>query len=241
MRLAAFGSLKEALGPVEIRRVGGERSVSVTARTFGVDLGTATANVIRALDGRILSPTTTAKMSGQNIEMKESLRSLGMALALAVFVVYLVLASTFESLKLPFIVILTVPLGICGAIFAMLFTGIPLGVLSMIGVILLCGIVVNNGIIYVSRIQQLQNSGLGATEATRRAGIERLRPILITSTTTILGLMPLAMGFGPGAELRKPLAITVVWGLAVATILTLAVIPSGYRALVSDSEGEAVS
>lgn len=241
LRLAAFGSLKEALGPVEIRRVGGERSVSVTARTFGVDLGTATANVIRALDGRILSPTTTAKMSGQNIEMKESLRSLGMALALAVFVVYLVLASTFESLKLPFIVILTVPLGICGAIFAMLFTGIPLGVLSMIGVILLCGIVVNNGIIYVSRIQQLQNSGLGATEATRRAGIERLRPILITSTTTILGLMPLAMGFGPGAELRKPLAITVVWGLAVATILTLAVIPSGYRALVSDSEGEAVS
>lgn len=111
----------------------------------------------------------------------------------------------------------------------------------MIGVILLCGIVVNNGIIYVSRIQQLQNSGLGATEATRRAGIERLRPILITSTTTILGLMPLAMGFGPGAELRKPLAITVVWGLAVATILTLAVIPSGYRALVRDSEGEVVS
>jgi HAE1 family hydrophobic/amphiphilic exporter-1 len=241
LRLAAFGRLDEALGPVEIRRVGGERSVSVTARTYGVDLGTATANVIRALDGRILSPTTTAKMSGQNIEMKESLRSLGMALALAVFVVYLVLASTFESLKLPFIVILTVPLGICGAIFAMLFTGIPLGVLSMIGVILLCGIVVNNGIIYVSRIQQLQNSGLGATEATRRAGIERLRPILITSTTTILGLMPLAMGFGPGAELRKPLAITVVWGLAVATILTLAVIPSGYRALVRDSEGEAVS
>ena len=106
----------------------------------------------------------------------------------------------------------------------------------MIGVILLCGIVVNNGIIYVSRIQQLQSTGLNPTEATRRAGSERLRPILITSATTILGLLPLALGFGPGAELRKPLAITVVWGLAVATMLTLVVIPSGYRALVSDTE-----
>lgn len=236
LRVASLGRLEEALGPVEIRRVGGERSVSVTARTDGVDLGTATANVSDALQGRFLPPTTTAKLSGQNLEMSESLQSLAMALALAVFVVYLVLASTFESLKLPFIVILTVPLGICGAVLAMWITGIPLGVLSMIGVILLCGIVVNNGIIYVSRIQQLQSTGLNPTEATRRAGIERLRPILITSATTILGLLPLALGFGPGAELRKPLAITVVWGLAVATMLTLVVIPSGYRALVSDSE-----
>ena len=236
LRVASLGRLEEALGPVEIRRVGGERSVSVTARTDGVDLGTATANVSDALQGRFLPPTTTAKLSGQNLEMSESLQSLAMALALAVFVVYLVLASTFESLKLPFIVILTVPLGICGAVLAMWITGIPLGVLSMIGVILLCGIVVNNGIIYVSRIQQLQSTGLNPTEATRRAGSERLRPILITSATTILGLLPLALGFGPGAELRKPLAITVVWGLAVATMLTLVVIPSGYRALVSDSE-----
>ena len=106
----------------------------------------------------------------------------------------------------------------------------------MIGVILLCGIVVNNGIIYVSRIQQLQATGLDPGEATRKAGGERLRPILITSATTILGLLPLALGFGPGAELRKPLAITVVWGLAVATVLTLVVIPSGYRALVGNDD-----
>ena len=175
-------------------------------------------------------------MSGQNQEMKESLQSLAEALALAIFVVYLVLASTFESLKFPFIVILTVPLGICGAIFAMFFTGIPLGVLSMIGVIVLCGIVVNNGIIFVARIQQLQESGSDPTSAAREAGIERLRPILITSATTILGLLPLALGFGPGAELRKPLAITVVWGLAAATMMTLVVIPSGYRLLERGSK-----
>ncbi|MEC9477399.1 MAG: efflux RND transporter permease subunit [Planctomycetota bacterium] len=231
LRVASLGRLEEALGPVEIRRVEGERSVLVTARTDGVDLGTATSNAEFALQGRYLPPTTVARMSGQNQEMKESLQSLAEALALAIFVVYLVLASTFESLKLPFIVILTVPLGICGAIFAMFFTGIPLGVLSMIGVIVLCGIVVNNGIIFVARIQQLQEAGSEPTTAAREAGIERLRPILITSATTILGLLPLALGFGPGAELRKPLAITVVWGLAAATMMTLVVIPSGYRLL----------
>ncbi|MGE4632730.1 MAG: efflux RND transporter permease subunit, partial [Planctomycetota bacterium] len=236
LRIASLGSLEEAMGPVEIRRVGGERSVLVTARTAGVDLGTATVDAEHALEGRFLSPTTVAKMSGQNQEMKESLQSLAEALALAIFIVYLVLASTFESLKLPFIVILTVPLGICGAIFAMAFTGIPLGVLSMIGVIVLCGIVVNNGIIFVARIQQLQEAGQDPVSAAREAGIERLRPILITSATTILGLLPLALGYGPGAELRKPLAITVVWGLAAATMMTLVVIPSGYRLLQRDSK-----
>ncbi|MGE4618771.1 MAG: efflux RND transporter permease subunit, partial [Planctomycetota bacterium] len=231
LRVASLGRLEEALGPVEIRRVSGERSVQVTARTDGVDLGTATASAEVALQGSFLAPTTTARMSGQNQEMKESIASLAKALLLAIFVVYLVLASTFESLKFPFVVILTVPLGICGAVFAMTMTGIPIGVLSMIGVILLCGIVVNNGIIFVARIQQLQEAGSDPTVAAREAGIERLRPILITSATTILGLMPLALGFGPGAELRKPLAITVVWGLAAATLMTLAVIPSGYRLL----------
>ena len=118
----------------------------------------------------------------------------------------------------------------------MFFTGIPLGVLSMIGVIVLCGIVVNNGIIFVARIQQLQETGSDPTSAAREAGVERLRPILITSATTILGLLPLALGFGPGAELRKPLAITVVWGLAAATMMTLVVIPSGYRLLERNSK-----
>ncbi|RTZ90235.1 MAG: hypothetical protein DSY81_08260 [Bacillota bacterium] len=241
LRVASLGRLEQALGPVEIRRVGGERSVMVTARTDGIDLGTATRRAEQVLQSRGLPPTSSARMSGQNQEMKESLEGLLQALALAVFIVYLVLASTFESLKLPFIVILTVPLGICGAIFAMFFTGIPLGVLSMIGVILLCGIVVNNGIIYVARIQQLKNQNLDATTAVRTAGIERLRPILITSATTILGLLPLALGIGPGAELRKPLAITVVWGLAAATMMTLVVIPAGYRLLDrSGREGESV-
>ncbi|HIG05481.1 MAG TPA: efflux RND transporter permease subunit [Planctomycetes bacterium] len=241
LRVASLGRLEQALGPVEIRRVGGERSVLVTARTDGIDLGTATERAESVIHGNYLPPSSSAQMSGQNQEMKESLTSLAEALALAVFVVYLVLASTFESLLLPFIVIFTVPLGICGAIIAMFFTGIPLGVLSMIGVILLCGIVVNNGIIFVARIQQLRQQGHDPSMAARTAGSERLRPILITSTTTILGLLPLALGLGPGAELRKPLAITVVWGLALATVMTLAVIPTGYRLLQRSNRSGDVS
>ena len=157
-----------------------------------------------------------------------------MALALAIFLVTMVLASTFESLTLPFVVILTVPLGLIGAIGTLWVLGWPVGVLALIGVILLSGIVVNNGIIFVVRILQLRDRGLGSEAAARAAGLERLRPILITSSTTILGLLPLALGVGAGAELRRPLAVTVIGGMAVATILTLTVIPCGYRLLARE-------
>ncbi|MFQ5655814.1 MAG: efflux RND transporter permease subunit, partial [Planctomycetota bacterium] len=222
---------KQGLGPAEVRRVGGKRAALVTARIEGTDLGSASEMVERTLEGRILPPTSHASLSGQNEEMRASLRSLVMALLLAVFLVYLVLASTFESLRLPFIVILTVPLGLIGAVAAIWVAGLPVGVLAMIGVILLSGIVVNNGIIFVARIQQHQEAGMAALEAAHAAGLERMRPILITSMTTILGLLPLALGLGAGAELRRPLAITVIGGLVVATLLTLQVVPCGYRIL----------
>ncbi len=234
LQLASLGSLREGLGPVEIRHVGGERAVLVTARTSGVDLGGASIEVDRTVRAAMLSPTSSARLSGQNEEMRASLRSLGFALALAIFLVTMVLASTFESLTLPFVVILTVPLGLIGAVASLWILGWPVGVLSLIGGILLCGIVVNNGIIFVARIQQLSERGHGPTEAARLAGLERLRPILITSATTILGLLPLALGVGAGAELRRPLAVTVVGGMIVATALTLMVVPCGYRLIARE-------
>ncbi len=234
LRLASLGTLRPGLGPVEIQHIGGERSISVTARTSGVDLGSASKIVDDVLRSTPLAPTSSASLSGQNEEMRSSLRSLSMALALAIFLVTMVLASTFESLTLPFVVILTVPLGLIGAIGALWVLGWPVGVLALIGVILLSGIVVNNGIIFVVRILQLRDRGLGSETAARAAGLERLRPILITSSTTILGLLPLALGVGAGAELRRPLAVTVIGGMAVATILTLTVIPCGYRLLARE-------
>lgn len=233
--LSSVGRIEEGAGPVSIYHVGGERAASITARLGGRDLGSASRAVEDALheleQTSALGSRATAQMSGQNVEMRESFVSLALALGLAVFLVYLVLASTFESLRLPFVIVLTVPLGFIGAVFSLWLGGFPLGIFAMIGVILLCGIVVNNGIIFVARIQQQAASSSSMAEAVTLAGRERLRPILITSLTTILGLLPLALGLGAGAELRQPLAVTVVGGLLVGTVLTLLVVPSGYLLL----------
>lgn len=235
--LAALGNLVEGLGPVEVRHLNGERAAQITARVQGRDLGSVSADVEELLTSRLLPPNASAKLSGQNEEMAESLGSLLFALALAIFLVYLVLASSFESLRLPFVIILTVPLGLIGAVVALWIAGSAVGVLAMIGLIMLSGIVVNNGIIFIARIQQHAEAGLSGREAAARAGVERLRPILITTSTTVLGLLPLAVGWGAGAELRQPLAITVIGGLVGATILALFVVPSGYLLLSSRSRG----
>lgn len=233
--LGALGELREGRGPVEIMHVGSDRAALVTARNDRRDLGSVSEAVEEQLAllqrEAVLGPNATAKLSGQNEEMRESMQSLLLALTLAIFLVYLVLASTFESLRLPLVIILTVPLGLIGVVGSLWLLQMPIGVFAMIGVILLSGIVVNNGIIFVTRIQQHRSAGQSGIEATRVAGRERLRPILITSATTILGLLPLAVGLGAGAELRQPLAVTVIGGLVVATALTLQVVPAGYLLL----------
>ena len=238
MPLASLGRLEKGFGPVEVRHVGGERAAIITARLDGVDLGSASRDVETVLSRTRLRPTVSAKISGQNEEMRSSLKSLAMALGLAVFLVYLVLASSFESLSLPFVMVLTVPLGLIGAVLGLFLTGSTISVFAMIGAILLCGIVVNNAIIYIARIVQHRDAGLERVAAVRAAGIERIRPIFITSATTILGLLPLALGLGAGAELRQPLAITVIGGMLVATVLTLQVVPSGYLILTGGRGSE---
>ena len=236
--LSALGAIELGSGPVEITHVGGDRAARIHARSSGLDLGKTSRAIAEGLSRTLLPPQATARISGQNEEMERSIASLRFALALAVFLVYLVLASNFESLKLPLVIMLTVPLGLIGAIAGLWLTGLPLGVLSMIGVILLAGIVVNNGILFIDRIQQKRTAGLPLDDAIRGAGMERLRPIVITSVTTILGLLPLGLGLGPGAELRQPMAVTVIGGLLVATLLTLFVVPSGFRLLSRQSSSE---
>ncbi|MFN0059089.1 MAG: efflux RND transporter permease subunit [Planctomycetota bacterium] len=237
--LAAIGQLVTGTGPVEIRRINGERACLVGARLDGRDLGGAAQDVEGVLAKRYLPPGVSAKLSGQHKEMRESLGSLLFALGLAIFLVYLLLASCFESLTMPFIIVLTVPVGLIGAVAALYVTATPVGAIAMIGLILLTGIVVNNGIIYIERILQLRAAGLEPGPASVRAGLERLRPILITSSTTVLGLMPMALGYGAGAELQAPLAVTVCGGLTLATLLALIVVPSGYLVLGGRSGGRA--
>ena len=170
-------------------------------------------------------------VAGQNEEMEASFRSMKFALLLAVFLVYLVMASQFESLVHPLVILFTIPLALVGAVLALFVTGTTVNVVAFIGVIMLAGIVVNNAIVLVDLINQLRAQGIEKTEAIMEAGRERLRPILMTTLTTALGLLPMAIGFGEGAEMRTPMAITVIGGLLVSTLLTLLVIPVVYSLL----------
>jgi HAE1 family hydrophobic/amphiphilic exporter-1 len=163
--------------------------------------------------------------------MTQSFRSLGLAFALAVFLVYLVMASQFESLLHPFVILFTIPMGLIGSIWGLYVTGTTINSVALIGLIMLAGIVVNNAIVLIDAINQARERGLEKIEAIKLAGRTRLRPILITSVSTMIGLIPMAIGIGEGAEIRRPMAITVIAGTLVATFLTLIVIPVLYAVL----------
>jgi HAE1 family hydrophobic/amphiphilic exporter-1 len=229
--LEAVAEITVSRGPSEIRRVAQERVAIITANLGFGDLGAAAAEA-RAIIARTPIPAgISAAVSGQNDEMQDSFRSMQFALALAVFLVYLVMASQFESLIHPFVILFTIPLALVGAVLALFLTGTTINVVALIGVIMLAGIVVNNAIVLVDLINQLRAAGTVKTEAIMEAGHARLRPIMMTTLTTALGLLPMAIGFGEGAEVRTPMAITVIGGLLVSTLLTLIVIPVVYSLL----------
>ena len=163
--------------------------------------------------------------------MQQSFRSLMLAFALAVFLVYLVMASQFESLLHPLVILFTIPMGLIGAVWGLFVTGATLNAVALIGLIMLAGIVVNNAIVLIDAINQARERGLEKVAAIVEAGRTRLRPIMITSVSTVLGLLPMAIGLGEGAEIRRPMAITVIGGIIVATFLTLVIIPVLYAAL----------
>ena len=229
--LEAVADIIVSQGPSEIRRVAQERVAVITANIAYGDLGAA-AGEAGSIVSRIPMPNgITAIVAGQSEEMQASFQSLQFALALAIFLVYLVMASQFESLIHPFVILFTIPLALVGAVLALLITGTTINIVALIGVIMLAGIVVNNAIVLVDLINQLRSQGKDRFDAIMEAGSARLRPILMTSLTTALGLLPMAIGFGEGAEVRTPMAITVIGGLLVSTFLTLVVIPVVYSLL----------
>jgi len=229
--LEAVAEIKIATGPAEIRRIAQERVAIISANLAYGDLGAAVADANSIIGGTPMPQGITAMVSGQNEEMQDSFRSMQFALLLAVFLVYIVMASQFESLIHPLVILFTIPLALVGAVLALFLTGTTVNVVAFIGIIMLAGIVVNNAIVLVDLINQLQAQGLEKTSAIMEAGQARLRPILMTTLTTVLGLLPMAIGFGEGSELRTPMAITVIGGLLVSTLLTLVVIPVVYSLL----------
>ncbi len=226
--LDAVADVSVASGPSEIRRVAQERVALITANVAYGDLGTAAAEADDIVASVVMPNGISAMVSGQSEEMEESFQSMQFALALAVFLVYLVMASQFESLIHPLVILFTIPLALIGAVLALFVTGTTLNIVAFIGIIMLAGIVVNNAIVLVDLINQLKAEGKQRIDAIMEAGSARLRPILMTSLTTALGLLPMALGFGEGSEVRTPMAITVIGGLTVSTFLTLLVIPVVY-------------
>ncbi len=239
--LKSVADVKLVDGPSEIRRIGQRRTAVISGNLAGRDMGAVAADVREVLAAQSFPQGVTATLSGQEQERAEAQRSLLMAMALAIFLVYLVMASQFESFLHPFVIIFTLPLGAIGVVGSLLVTGRSVNVVAMIGTVMLAGIVVNNAIVLVDAVNQRRRSGMAKLDALIAAGSDRLRPILMTSATTVLGLLPMALGLGEGAELRAPLAITVIGGLTVATLLTLVVIPVVYSLLDRRADAEAAA
>jgi HAE1 family hydrophobic/amphiphilic exporter-1 len=229
--LRAVATTQIETGPSEIRRVGQRRAVVISGNLQGRDLGAVTADIERAVAAAGLPAGVSAKMGGQNLEIQTSFGSLYLAIGLAVFLVYFVMAAQFESLLHPLIIMFSIPMGGVGVVAALLATGHRVSVIVLIGVVMLAGIVVKNAIVLVDHVNQRRREGLSKHDALVEAGRVRLRPILMTSLTTILGLIPMALGLGEGAEIRAPMAVTVIGGLTISTLLTLIVIPTMYFVL----------
>jgi hydrophobic/amphiphilic exporter-1 (mainly G- bacteria), HAE1 family len=223
--LRELARIREAMGPSEIRREDQGRVVTVQADVVSGGLDRAIEGIGRAL-GELPTPgALRVEVGGENEEMRRSFRDLAFAFALALLLVYMILAAQFESFVHPATILVSVPLALAGAVLALFLTGEGLNTMSLIGMVILIGIVVNDAIVKVDFIVQARTRGATVRDAVLEAGRVRFRPILMTTITTACGLLPMALGLGRGADLRAPLAISVIGGLVVATVLTLIVVP----------------
>ena len=231
-RLLELVDIRKDVAPKEIYRRNQNRIAKVTA---GLEDGyslSEVATVIRESLKDIELPVNYGiTVTGEEEKRQESMGGLVLALVLSVILVYMVMASQFESLLHPFTILLTIPLALVGAVLLFFVTGTTINIMGVIGVIMLSGIAVNNSIILVDRINQIKGDYDRLTDAIVVAASQRIRPILMTSLTTILSLLPMAITFGEGASLRAPMAIAVIGGLVTSTFLSLVVIPCVYYLL----------
>ncbi|MFA4991183.1 MAG: efflux RND transporter permease subunit [Candidatus Omnitrophota bacterium] len=252
--LSEVAYISHGVGPSEIKRLDQQRVAMVTANISGRSLDKVTEDINRMVDNimrshadvkrqalRQVEKDFSIQLAGENQEMKESFKSLQFALILSILLVYMIMASEFESFWQPFLIMFTIPLSLIGVAWVLFLTHTPLSVVVILGVIMLGGIVVDNGIVLIDKINVLKKEGNDLITSVSEAGKNRLRPILMTSFTTVLGLLPLALGMGEGSELQAPMALTVMGGLAVATLLTLFVIPVFYTSAASWFEKKTIA
>ncbi|MBA8814981.1 HAE1 family hydrophobic/amphiphilic exporter-1 [Microbacterium halimionae] len=230
VRLDSVATVDESTGPTSITTERGERTSTVTVTPSGDDLTAATSTVESALDDVTLPSAAGAEIGGVATQQSDAFSQLGLALLAAILIVYIVMVATFKSLRQPLELLISVPFAATGAILLLIATGVPFGVPSLIGVLMLIGIVVTNAIVLVDLVNQYRIKGLSAIDATIAGSSRRLRPILMTALATIFALTPMALGItGHGGFISQPLAIVVIGGLVSSTVLTLLVLPTLYN------------
>ena len=228
--LEEIATVEQTEGPTSITTERGQRTATVTVTPSTDDLTAATATVTTALDDLELPQGADAELGGVVTQQTDAFAQLGLALLAAILIVYIVMVATFKSLRQPLLLLVSVPFSATGAILLQIATGVPLGVSSLIGVLMLIGIVVTNAIVLVDLVNQYREKGLSAHDATVAGGARRLRPILMTALATIFALTPMALGItGHGGFISQPLAIVVIGGLVSSTVLTLLVLPTLYN------------
>ncbi|MBT2216519.1 efflux RND transporter permease subunit [Virgibacillus dakarensis] len=226
--LEDVAEFKEMQGPVTLQRENQQPQLNVTSDVVDRDLAGVVSDIEATLDEMNFPEGYSYKIGGQAEDMADSFSDLAMALIFSIFLVYAVMAVQFENFLFPFIIMFSMPATVIGVMLGLFVTGLPLSIPAFIGIIMLAGIVVNNSIVLVDYINILRRKGIDRNEAILQAGPSRLRPILMTTLTTILGMVPLALALGEGAETQQPLAITIIFGLGVSSIFTLLLIPVVY-------------
>ncbi|HOT76460.1 MAG TPA: efflux RND transporter permease subunit, partial [Candidatus Wallbacteria bacterium] len=224
-------SSKESFGPTQIDRLNRQRQITLYANLENIPLGEAVSEVKKIADDLKMPPEFNYRFAGFADIMKESFESIFFAIFLAVIIVYMILASQFESFVHPFTIMLSLPLSIVGALGGLLIAGEYLSIFSLIGIIMLMGLVTKNAILLIDYVITLRDHGDTRFDALIKAGPTRLRPILMTTLAMIFGMLPIAMATGPGAETRSPMAVCVIGGLITSTLLTLVVVPVVYTLL----------
>jgi HAE1 family hydrophobic/amphiphilic exporter-1 len=227
--LDTLADVQQVNGPESISTQRGQRTATITVTPRSSDLGTASASVQKAVSSVKLPSGTTATLGGATQDQANSFSQLGLALLAAILIVYTVMVATFRSLRQPLLLLVSVPFAATGAIVLQYLSGIPLGAASLIGVLMLIGIVVTNAIVLIDLVNQYRRAGMSVQDAVVHGAARRLRPILMTALATIFALLPMAIGLtGHGGFISQPLAIVVIGGLVSSTILTLIVLPSLY-------------
>ena len=237
IRMANIAEVTDSAGPLDIERKNRERVVRVECNTHGRSLGDVTADIRKAVSAISLPPDVILNWSGDVEEQGKAFRDLTLLLLLGIALVYMVMASQFESLLSPFIIMFAIPFTFTGVILAFVLTGTTLSIITFLGVVMLMGIVVNNAIVLISYINILRARGHSVIEAVAIGGQQRLRPVLMTTITTLAGWLPMALSRGQGSETWQPLGITMISGLMVSTLLTMVFVPTFYALIESWRSG----